>query len=354
MRKQSLQFLQDLIATPSPSGFEEPAQQVVRDYAKNFADEISTDVHGNVIAVRNAEAPLRVMLAGHVDQVGLMVQHISDEGMLHVGSIGGIDPKVMLSQRVTVHTAKGALPGVIGRQPIHVLTAEARQSEKLEIHHLFVDIGAKDRAAAEKLVAIGDPITYDLYFTELQDQLVAAPGLDDKVGSFVTMEVLRQLPKSRLNCAVYAVSTVQEEMGLRGARTSAFGVDPHVGIAIDVTHATDYPGMEPKRTGKVEVGKGPALARGPNINPPLRRILVEAADRAKIAYQTNPAPRATGTDANAIQISRAGVATGLVGIPNRYMHTPVEIVSLRDLENAAKLITEAITLMDENTDFTPL
>ncbi len=354
MRPRSAQFLKDLICAPSPSGYEQPAQAVVRDYAADFADEVRTDVHGNVIAVRNADAPVRVMLAGHIDQVGFMVQHISDGGMLNIAAIGGIDAKVAVAQRVTVHTAKKAIPGVIGRHPIHLMSAEARAKEKLEIESLWVDIGARDKKAAEKLVEIGDPITYDLHYTELQQDLIAAPGLDDKVGLFAVMEALRLVPKTKLNCAVYAVSTVQEELGLRGAQTSAFGIDPHAGIAVDVTFATDQPGVDEKRTGKVELRKGPSLARGANVNPVLRKILVDAADARKIPYQNDPAPRGTGTDANAIQINRAGVAAALVSVPNRYMHSPVEVISLSDLENVAKLIAHALTMIDGDTDFTPM
>jgi putative aminopeptidase FrvX len=353
MRDKSLQFLKDLIFAPSPSGYEQPAQEVVRRYAADFADDIRTDVHGNVMAIRNADAPVRVMLAGHCDQIGLMVQHIADSGMLHIAAIGGWDPKVLIGQRVLVHAAEGALPGVIGRKPIHLMPAEARASEKLEVEELWVDIGAKDQAAAEKLVAIGDCITVEPHFTALQQDLVAAPGLDDKVGVYVVMEALRLVPKGKLKCAVYAVSTVQEEVGLRGAHTSAYGINPHAGIAVDVTHATDYPGVDPKRTGKVELRKGPSVARGANINPPLRALIVQAAQERKIPYQNDPAPRGTGTDANAIQISRAGVAAGLVSIPNRYMHSPVEIVSLEDLDNAAKLLAQTLTYIDESTDFTP-
>ncbi len=354
MRDKSLEFFKNLINAPSPSGYEQPAQAVVRAYASEFADEVRTDVHGNVIAIRNPDAPVRVMLAGHVDQIGLMVQHIDDKGMLNVAAIGGVDPLVLVSARVAVHTAGGAIAGVIGRKPIHLMSADARAKERLEVEDLWVDIGAKDKKAAEKLVEIGDPITFDLHFTHLQGDLIAAPGCDDKVGTFTAIEALRLVPKSRLKCAVYAVSTVQEEMGLRGARTSAYCIDPHAGIAIDVTHATDYSGVDPRRTGKVEVGKGPSVSRGGNINPVLRTIMLDAAKDKNIPYQNEPEPRATGTDANAIQISRAGVAAGLIGIPNRYMHSSVEVISLKDLENAAKLLAETLTRIDDTTDFTPM
>ena len=353
MRKASRQFLQDMLEAPSPSGFEQPVQAIVRDYAKDFADEIRTDVHGSVIAARNAAAPVRVMLAGHCDQIGLMVQYIEDSGMLRCAAIGGVDPTVAVASPMTVHTASGPIDGVIGRKPIHLLSAEQRKNEKLEIEELWIDIGAKDKKAAAKLVEIGDPVTFPLRVYELERDLIAAPGCDDKVGTFVAMEALRLVPKSKLECAAFAVSTVQEELGLRGAKTSAFGIDPHAGIAIDVTHATDYPGVDAKRTGEVKLQQGPTIARGANINPPLRDILVKAAKDLKIPYQNEPAPRGTGTDANAIQVTRAGVAAALVSIPNRYMHSAVEVVSLSDLENAVKLLAEALTRIDKKTDFTP-
>jgi len=353
MRKASQDFLMDLLQAPSPSGYEQPAQEVVRAYARGFADDVRTDVHGNVIAARNAKAAVRVMLAGHCDQIGLMVRYIEDNGAIRCASIGGVDPVVVVASPMVIHTSGGPITGVVGRKPIHLLTAEQRRSERLEIPELWIDIGAKDKKTAAKLVEIGDPVTFPLQAVELQRDLIAAPGCDDKVGVFVAMEALRLAPASKLRCAVCAVSTVQEEVGLRGARTSAFGLDPHAGIAIDVTHATDSPGIDPKRSGEIKLQGGPAIARGPNINPPLRDILIKAAKDRRIAFQHEPEPGGTGTDANAIQISRAGVAAGLISIPNRYMHSRVEVVSLRDLENSARLLAEAMTRIDSRTDFTP-
>ena len=353
MRKASQAFLEEMLRTPSPSGYEQPVQAVVRKYAEGFADEVRTDVHGNVIAVRNAEAPVRVMLAGHCDQIGMMVQHIDDNGMLRCAAIGGISPPVVMASPMTVHTAGGAIPGVVGRKSTPQPPAGERGGGGPGVEDLWIDIGAKNRKAAQKRVDIGDPVTFPLQCLKLERDLIAAPGCDDKVGVFVVMEALRLVPKAKLKCGVYAVSTVQEELGLRGARTSAFGIDPYAGIAVDVTGSTDYPGQDAKRAGDIKVLGGPTIARGANINPPLRDILVRAAKDRNIAYQTQPAPRGTGTDANAIQINRAGVAAALVSIPNRYMHSRVEVVSLADLENAAKLIAEALTRIDGDTDFTP-
>lgn len=354
MRKASEKFFQAIMETPSPSGFEMPVQAIVRDYAAHFADDVRTDVHGNVIAVRNADAPVRVMLAGHADQVGLMIRHIEDSGVLRIAAIGGIDPNAIVGHVVTIHTDDGPVNGVIGRKAIHLMTTKEREDDKVKIEDLWIDIGAEDKEGAEEIVSVGDIATFELNYTPLHGDLVAAPGCDDKVGVFVAMEALRLIKASELNSAVYAVSTVQEELGLRGAQTSAFGIDPHAGIAIDVTHATDYPGMDAKKAGDITIGKGPTLPRGANINHRLRAILTEAADDEGIEYQNEPSPRATGTDANVIQITRTGVAAALIGIPNRYMHTGIEVVSLADMEAAAKLLASALTRISDDTDFIPM
>jgi putative aminopeptidase FrvX len=354
MRTESFDFLRQLMETPSPSGFEQPVQRLVRRYVAPFADEVRTDVHGNVIAVKNPEGFPRVMLAGHCDQIGMMIQHISDDGYLYFAAVGGIDAAVMAGLQVVVHGQDGPVPGIIGRKPVHLLKAEERDKPKLDLSDMCIDIGAKDKDDAKTRVDVGDCATFRLYMDTLLNDLVVGPGFDDKVGSFVACEALRLIGTKKLNCAVYAVSTVQEELGLRGARTSAFGIDPQVGIAVDVTHGTDYPGCDAKRTGECKLGAGPTIARGPNINPVLRQLLQETATKKKIPWQPEPEPRATGTDANSIQINRAGVAAALVSIPNRYMHTPVEVVHLQDLENAAKLLAETCLRIKSDADFTPL
>jgi endoglucanase len=353
MRKESIEFLREIIAAPSPSGYEQPAQRVIRERMARFADETKTDRHGNVIVVKNPGGSPRVMLAGHVDQIGMMVVHITDDGYLRVQAIGGIDTVNLVGSRVWIHTKSGGVPGVVGRTAVHLLPSDQR-GKAPEIHDLWVDIGAKDKKAAEKTVRIGDPVTWQDGWLELDRDLVAAAGFDDKVGAFVVMEALRLADSKKLSCALYAVSTVQEELGLRGAHTSAFGIDPLVGIAVDVTHATDYPGSSKDRQGDIQVGKGPVIERGANINPVVFDLLVGTAETNKIPYQVAGAPRATGTDANAIQITRAGVAAGLISIPNRYMHSPVEIVSLSDVENAAKLLAAAVLAIDDTMDFTPV
>lgn len=352
MRKESLTFLRKLLATPSPSGFESQIQRVCRAYAESFSDQVYKDVHGNQYHVRNAKAELRVMLAGHVDEIALMVHYIDKDGYCSFVPIGGVDASVLDGQRVVVHGEEGDVPGVIGRRAIH-LTAEKDRGVAQPMHKLWIDIGAKDRKDAEKVVSIGDPATIDAGFLELRNGRVAARALDDRIGAFVILEALRLLQGKKLNCAVYAVTTVQEEIGLRGATTSAYACEPHVGIAVDVGHATDYPDCDDKQFGHFELDKGPMLHRGPNMNPVVAKQLVQLAKKKKIAYQMMGSPRGTGTDANAMQLSRGGVATALVAIPNRYMHSPVEMVSLDDAENAAKLIAEWILTLKPGMKFVP-
>lgn len=360
MQKESYEFLEELLLTPSPSGFEQKIQKKIKKRMSRYADEIRIDVHGNLIAAFNPEAKVRVMLAGHCDQIGLMVHHIDEGGYLYINQIGGIDPVVLPGSPVVVHAESGPITGVIGHKPVH-LTSAAERGRPVELSKIWIDIGAKNGTEARKLVSNGDAVTFNLSVRKLgSSSLIAAPGCDNKVGAFVVMEALRIVAskikgkeKKKFPVGVFAVSTVQEEIGLRGAQTSAFGIDPHVGIAVDVTHASDNPGADAKSIGTMKLGSGPGIARGPNINPVLEQIVRETAKKKKIPVQLYAAPRGTGTDANAIQVTRAGVAASLISIPNRYMHTSVEVVDIKDLEMAAKLIAETIMKISARTDFTP-
>jgi tetrahedral aminopeptidase len=352
MQDASLSFLKNLLHTPSPSGYERPVQDLVRGWARSFADEVRTDRHGNVVAAIHPGGQPRIMLAGHCDQIGLMVQHIDDNGFLYVQPIGGWDMQILLGQKLTIWSREGPLPGVVARKAPHLLSNEDRNKVP-QFTDIWVDIGVKDRKEAETLLTSGDPVTVELGFRELRNGLLAAAGLDDKVGVWTVMEALRLLQGRPLQAAVYFVSTVQEEIGLRGATTSAYGIHPAIGIAVDVCHATDTPGNDKKQLGEVRLNGGPGLFRGPNINPRVFEGLEKTAKDHEIPVQVRGAPRATGTDANVIQLSRDGVATGLVGIPNRYMHSPVEIVSLDDLERAAKLLAEFCIGLTPQMDWTP-
>jgi endoglucanase len=269
-----------------------------------------------------------------------------------VQPIGGWDMQILLGQKLTVCTKTGLIPGVISRRAPHLLTAEEKNKVP-QFTDIWVDIGAKDRDEAQSLVTPGDPITVELGVRELRNRVICSAGLDDKVGAWTVMETLRLLHGRPLRAAVYCVSTVQEEIGLRGATTSAYGVHPTVGIAVDVTHATDTPGNDKKQLGETRLGSGPAVFRGPNINPRVFETLERTAISHEIPIQVRGAPRATGTDANVMQLSREGVATGLIGIPNRYMHSPVELVSLDDLEKASFLLAEFCAGATPEMDWTP-
>ncbi len=352
MEERSLEFLERLMETISPSGYEREAALVWTEEAKTFADKVWVDAHGNAFAVVNQGGSPRVMLAGHMDEIGLMVTHIDDKGFLYFTTIGGWDPQILQGQRVWVRTREGRVPGVIGKKPIHLLKDEARE-KATKVEDMWIDIGAKSKEEAEKLVQIGDPVVLAYDFEELRNGLAMARGFDDKAGAFVVLEAARLLAQLNLKAEVYAVATVQEEVGLRGARTSAFAIDPKVGIAVDVEFATDFPTMdsEKKKLGEVQLGKGPVIVRGANISPKVFELLASVAKEREIPHQFVGAPGGTGTDANVIQLTRAGVATGLLGVPNRYMHSPCEIVSLSDLENTAKLIAYAVERIDESMSF---
>lgn len=348
-------FLERFMAVASPSGAEEEAARAWAAYAKPFADRIEKDAHGNVLAVLNQKGSPRVMLAGHIDEIGFMVTHVTDEGFLNFAQVGGHDLQIIQGMRVKILTAKGPVRGLLGKKAIHLMTADDRKKVPAT-EDLWIDVGAKDGKEARSLVAIGDVAVVEEGFTELRNGLAAARAFDDKIGAFAVVEALRLLSKHKPKAAVYAVATVQEEIGLRGARTAAFGVDPQVGIAVDVTHATDNPGAggrEKAQQGVIKLGAGPVIARGPNINPKVFTGLTAAAKREKIAYQVEAAPGGTGTDANAIQLARGGVATGLVSVAERYMHTPCELLALSDAEDTARLLAAFVSRLDARSSFIP-
>ncbi|MBT3269879.1 M42 family metallopeptidase [Candidatus Poribacteria bacterium] len=352
MREAGKTFLYELLDTPGPSGYEQPVQTCVRSYAEAFADSVVTDVHGNVVVGVNDGGAPRVMLAGHCDQIGFIVQHIDDDGFISFAGIGGHDATVLIGQRVRVWTRDGSVPGVIARKAIHLLSADER-AKVSEIHALWIDIGARDGTEARAMAQVGDPVTFELGVTDLLNGNIASPGTDNKVGVWIVMEAARRVAEADAQAAVFAVSTVQEELGTRGAQTAAYAVRPDVGIAIDVNHATDVPGVDAKRYGDVKLGGGPVVVRGPNINPRVFDLVVAAAEEAAIPIQIVAHPGPTPTDARALQVAREGVATGLIKVPNRYMHSTVEVVNLGDVEQAAELLATFIMSLTAGADFTP-
>lgn len=355
MREESLKFLKELLSAPSPSGYEQPAQRIFRSYIEPFA-KVTGDVMGNVygcIPGSSQECP-RVMLVGHSDEIGLQIRYIDDKGFLWFSAIGGVDPHLTPGLSVNIHSKNGTVRGVIGKKPIHLMEAKERETV-VKLDAQYIDIGAVDKKEAEELVRVGDPVTFSAEFSCLQGERVTARGFDDKAGSFIVAEVLRQVSEltDKLPCELYGVSSVQEEIGLRGGTTSCYNVKPDIGICVEVDFATDQPDVEAKHNGDVSIGKGPILPRGANINHALFELLADTAEREEIPVQFTGIPRATGTDANVMQISRGGVATALVKIPLRYMHTPVEVLDLADLQSAVKLITAALQRIRDKRDFIP-
>jgi len=356
MNDESFKFLSDLVTAPSPSGYEQPAQRLFRGYIEPFVS-VESDVMGNVYGSINGagEDRPKVMLVGHSDEIGLQVKYLDDKGFIWFGAIGGVDPHLTPGLRVNIHGRNGVVTGVIGRKPIHLLEPKDRDAV-VKLDAQYIDIGAVDRKEAEQLVRVGDPVTFAAELQRLQGDRVTARGFDDKAGSFVVAEVLRQVAESGCSLPVdlYGVSSVQEEVGLRGGITSSYNVNPDIGICVEVDFATDQPDVERKHNGDVSVGKGPIIPRGANINPALFELLSQTAEEEGIPVQFTGIPRATGTDANVMQISRGGVATALVKIPLRYMHSPVEVLSLSDLDNAVKLIIAVLGRIRDTETFKPV
>ncbi|MDR1082645.1 MAG: M20/M25/M40 family metallo-hydrolase [Coriobacteriales bacterium] len=357
MNSKDLKFLKELTEAPSPSGYEVPAAKLLRARLEKSADSIETNILGSVHAtLKGTGSSPRVMIAGHIDEIGLMVKYISDEGFISFDAIGGVDAAILLGTRVNVYgTGKGEpalLRGVVGRKPIHLIDPDERK-KVTKMDKLFIDVGL-DGKKVKKLVRVGDPITYGVGFETYGDGFAVARAFDDKIGVWIAARVLEEVKKAGGSTGdMIAAGTVQEEIGLRGGVTSAYGVDPLIGISAEVGHATDYPGIEKTKYGEAKCGDGPLIGRGPNINPVLFERVVAAAEAENVPYQIGPEPRATGTDANPIQLSRGGKVAGLISIPLRYMHTPTEVLKLTDLDTAVKILTRFVLDLDETVDFTP-
>ena len=349
-------FLEKLVNAPSPTGFEQPAQSVYREYLNNIADKIETDVMGNVDAVLNLEGDPRIVLMGHVDEVGLQVKYIDEKGFIRFHMLGGVDAHLTPGNRIRILTrSKGKVLGVIGKKAIHLQKPEERKNV-VKLDEQFIDIGAssRDEVIKELGIEIGDPIIFEHSYAPLgKGDLVVSRCFDDKIGTFIIAEVLRTLKGTKFEGEIHAVSTTQEEIGTRGAITSSYSVDPQIGIAYDVTFATDSPDMKESDIGIAIMGGGPVLGRGPNINPVLFDLFVETAKELKMPYQIRAAPRATGTDARSIQMTRSGVATGLIAIPNRYMHSMSEVVNLDDVDAIVRLSVAVIQKITKEISFIP-
>lgn len=351
----NLDFLRRLLDAPGPSGFETRAARVWREEASGFAAEVSVDVTGNSYAVVNPEGSPTVFLVGHIDEIGLQVTHIDEQGFLYVDEIGGWDSQVLVAQRVRVMAKDSDVLGVIGKKPIHLLETEER-SKVTKTKQLWVDVGAEDRDATTALgIRVGDPMVLEAPMLELAGDRIASRAIDDRVGAFVVLEAARLLSKQEPNACVVAVASVQEEIGYTkgGVAAGVFERSPDVALAIDVTFSTDVPDVSAKEIGEHKLGGGPVLARGSAVNPLVFERLASVAADNNISYSIQATPRTTRTDADSIHLQRAGVATGLISIPNRYMHSPSEIASLADLDAATELMAAFVASLDASTSFIP-
>ena len=333
------QFLQDLLDARSPTGAEFEAQRVIDANVEGVADTYERDALGNRIASLNPSGDPTVMFAGHIDELGLIIKHIDDKGFLYFHTLGGHDNIVISGRRVRILGRKGDVFGVTGKRAVHLMSQEDRKKVPKQ-KEMWIDIGATSRDEALERVTIGDPAVYDMGFQPIHGTRATARAFDDKAGAYVVCEVLRRLAGERdgLAAKVVSVATTQEEIGTRGAQTSAYAVNPHFGVAVDVGHATDHPDCDEKEFGQQKLGGGPIIARGPNISPVVFDKLIAAAEAISIPYQIEAEARPTGTDARVMQMARSGVATAVVSIPLRYMHTPSEVVDLQDIEHCVQLL----------------
>jgi len=350
MRKESLEFLKTLVSAPLPSGFERGAQEIWMKYAKEFADETRYDPYGNAIAILNPKGKPRLMVMGHGDAIGMIITYISDSGYLYYETVGGIDPMSLVSQRVMIHGKKGIVHGVIGRKAIHMILPEDR-TKAPKHEDMWIDIGAKDRKDAEKLVAVGDYGQSIGDFLELKNSIAIGSRFDNKVGTWSAIETLRLLKGLKIDACVIAVSSVQEECTGAGASTAAFHLEPDCAVVVDVTHTTDHPGTQKEKYGDVKLGGGPVLELGPPIHPIVRDGLSEAAKKAKIKIQCAAQGGFTRTDADSIFKSRGGIPTAGLSVPNRYMHTTVEAIHLGDLDKVPQVIAAYAKTLKKTTKF---
>ena len=349
----SIAFLKRLLDAPAPSGFETVAARVWRAEADTFAEKVTTDVAGNSMAEVNPGGSPTIMLDGHIDEIGVIIQYIDDEGYLYISPIGGWDAQVLVGQRIRFLGTDGDVFGVVGKKPIHLMKTEDRERAS-KFTDLWVDIGATNRAEAESRIGVGDPGVLDSRTLDFPNDRIVSRSIDDRIGAFVVLEALRRYAEKPGAARVVAAATTQEEIAWHGggAAICAHCINPQVAVVVDVTFATDHPNIEKKEIGEHKMGGGPILSRGALISPVVLQLLRATARKHEIAHAVHAVGRDTSTNADAIHIAREGVATGLVSIPNRYMHSPNEMVSLVDVDNAATLIAEFCRSITADTDLT--
>jgi putative aminopeptidase FrvX len=352
MRQPSLDFLTALVNTPSPPGHESRVQRLWLDYVRPYADDTFSDAYGNTVAVLNKGGSPRLMLAAHADEIGMTVNFINHDGFIYVRKLGGIDAAITRAQRVTIHTRKGPVKGVVGNIAPH-LTKHEDDRKIPRIEDLFIDIGVQKRRDAEKLVEIGDPITLTDQFDILRNEIAVARGFDNRIGVFAVAEALRLLfaKKHKIQAEISAVSTIMEEVGLFGARQIAYSLKPDVAVVVDVTHATDCPNINQTQHGEIRIGQGPAITHGGGNHAVVVKRLEKAAKERNIKLQHEAISATSGTDADVIFWTRGGIPCALVSLPNRYMHSPVEMIDLRELEQIPDLLAAFALSLKKGTHF---
>jgi putative aminopeptidase FrvX len=345
MRPESLAFLKSLLDTPGPSAFEAAPSRLWRKEAERFADEVRGDVSGNSYATLNPAGRPRIMLAGHIDEIGVMVTHIDDDGYVSFDTIGGWDHQVFVGQRVRLLGREGPVDGVVGKKAIHIMEKDDREKAS-KVEDLWIDVGAASRDEAQRRLRIGDPGVLAAGVIEFPNGRLVSRSIDNRIGAYVVLEAVRLLSSvgARPAAAVLA--------GAR-ARSSVAALEPDVAVVVDVTHATDYPGIDKRKYGDYRLGGGPVLARGASVSEPVFELLAAAAEAEGIPYTIEAASRDTHTDAEAIFNAHRGVATALVSVPNRYMHSPNEMIALDDIDRTARLLAAFVRRLAGDTDFVP-
>lgn len=355
MEKQALSLLQNLVATPTPTGFEYDGMRLLADYLKSAGvPNLSIDLHGNLRACLNPGAPLRVMIEGHCDEIGFMVQHVDDDGFLYMTPLGGVTVPTLAAERIVIQGKAGPVYGVFGVRPPHLMSAKDREKvAPQEMKDLAVDIGAKTRANALELVELGNPAVVDAGWRPLANNRVACRGFDNRIGAFIVAEAMRRLAGQKLNVALHMVASVQEEVGLVGGITAAYDINPHIGFCVDVTFATDAQKEDRKVAGDIRIGDGPVMGIGPTYHTQLNSLVLSAAEAQKIAVQRQVRGRGTGTCAWAMRMSRSGSAVAQLSIPLRYMHSPVELLSLDDAARTIDLLCASLLAIPADINLHP-
>ncbi|MDZ7773397.1 MAG: M42 family metallopeptidase [Balneolaceae bacterium] len=349
------EFLEDLLITPSPTGFEKAGQKVWKSYTERFSDEVDTDAYGSAVAKLNTSFDvITVMLEAHCDEIGMIVQYIDDNGFVYINKLGGSDSTIARAKRVYIHNKRGRVSGVTGNTAIHLQENKNGGGKEPAWKDIYVDIGASDREEALEMVQVGDPITYASDFEYLSDDILTGRALDNRIGGFVIAQALKNLQERReeLKVNVMALNSVQEEVGGYGARMMSYRLEPDMALVTDVTHATDSPGIDNKEHGQIKMRRGPVVQHGGANHPRIVEFVEGVAEKKEIPIQHEANSVRTGTDTDSIFHQKTGIPSGLISLPLRYMHSPVETVSVGDVEQLIELMTESVLALEPDQTFT--